>query len=222
MIEIALEILPYPGEARLQALELGAGSGYFTARFIEKFPNAGIVAVDGAESMVKLAVERLGSLARRVEFKVCDFRELGCFVNPNETYDLVYSSYALHHLNRGDKLNVIKTSFSALRAGGWFLNADLIDTEHPEFEQRIQEIRVRGIVERAKQKDARFIDAHSTRKFLDALQANEGDQPQTLSADLSILKAAGFEKRAVFWLEYREAVTAGIKSIQTNRGGMHS
>jgi len=29
---------------------------------------------------------------------------------------------------------------------------------------------------------------------------------------LSILKAAGFEKQAVFWLEYREAVTGGIKA----------
>jgi len=83
--------------------------------------------------------------------------------------------------------------------------------ERPEIEKRIQEIRVRGIVSRARGKDIRFADFQSTRSFLDELEVKEGDQPLTLLEDLRVLNEAGFYQPAVFWAEYREAVTGGMK-----------
>ncbi|MFQ5640029.1 MAG: hypothetical protein ACE5IR_18780, partial [bacterium] len=76
---------------------------------------------------------------------------------------------------------------------------------------RIQEIRVKGIVERANGRDIRFANAQSARRFLDELEANEGDQPLSLVEDLHVLKEAGMEKPTVFWTEYREAVIGGVK-----------
>ena len=66
-------------------------------------------------------------------------------------------------------------------------------------------------MERAAGKHERFQDVTSTRRFLDELEAGEGDQPIPLSEDLSVLQEAGLEKPAVLWLEYREAVTGGVK-----------
>ncbi len=91
------------------------------------------------------------------------------------------------------------------------MNADIIAADTPDMEKRIQDIRVGGIVERARGVDPRFVDHESTRRFLDELEAKEGDQPLTLKDDLRVLRDAGLHDVAVFWLEYREAVIGGWK-----------
>ena len=56
----------------------------------------------------------------------------------------MYSSYALHHLNRNDKQAVVGESLEILRPAGWFLNADIVVAESPQVEQRLQELESRG------------------------------------------------------------------------------
>jgi hypothetical protein len=68
---------------------------------------------------------------------------------------------------------------------------------------------VRGIVERAGGRDDRFRDFETTRRYLDESEAEAGDRPLTLQEDLLVLREAGLEDVAAFWLEYREAVTGG-------------
>ncbi|MFC1492338.1 class I SAM-dependent methyltransferase [candidate division KSB1 bacterium] len=211
MIDIALEVLPFKNEFSFTALELGTGTGYFTRKFLEKFPNSKIISIDGAASMIDLAKSRLGSPADYIDFRTGDFRDLKALLNPDEKGHLVFSSYSLHHLDNKEKLDALKTVKEFLLPGGWFINADLLVAETPEIEERIQEIRVDGIVRRAGRKDNRFIDRISTRKFLDDLEAEEKDQPLTLKNDMEILEKAGFSNTSVFWLEYREAVYGGIK-----------
>ncbi len=211
MIALALQVLPFSSDASLNALDLGIGTGYFTLKFLGQYPGAKVVAVDGAEAMIELARQRLGDLTQRVRFCIGDFRELERLIPEETRFDVVYSSYALHHLNHQDKVSVLRQAVKRLKPHGWFLNADLIAAEDPVVEKRIQEIRVAGIVERASGKHERFQDVASTCRFLDELEAREGDQPIPLPEDLSVLREAGLEKPAVLWLEYREAVTGGVK-----------
>jgi tRNA (cmo5U34)-methyltransferase len=209
MVEIALEILPFPRESALHALDLGIGTGYFTEQFLSRYPQSNVIAVDGAKAMIDLAKVRLGSKAAKVDFRVVDFRCLEQIGLREEQFDVVYSSYALHHLNRAEKRAVVAQTLMSLRPNGWFLNADIIVAESPQIEQRIQELRVKGIVERAAKEDARFQDPQTTRRFLEDLEKKDGDQPQTLLADLQVMHDAGVRDASVFWLEYREAVTGG-------------
>ena len=67
------------------------------------------------------------------------------------------------------------------------------------------------IVERAGGSDNRFVDSASTRRFLDDLEANEGNQPLTLAEDLDVLRSSGLKNVSTFWLEYRELVSGGQK-----------
>src|SRR5262249_58807393 len=76
MVQIALEVLPFPRTVALRAIDLGIGTGYFTERFLNQFPNSRVLGIDGAEAMVELAKARLTSLASRVEFVIGDFRKL--------------------------------------------------------------------------------------------------------------------------------------------------
>lgn len=211
MVQIALEVLPFKRESQLRALDLGAGTGYFAERFLARFPSSQVIAIDSAQSMLDLAKTRLGALANQVDFRIGDFRRLRELVPDKPELDLVYSSYALHHLTREDKQEVIRRAVALLRPSGCFLNADIIVAESLEVERRIQELRVNGIVARADGRDSRFRDARLTRRFLDELEAKAADQPLTLRQELEILRATGVREASVFWLEYREAVCGGIK-----------
>ena len=211
MVQIAIEVLPFPKTVALQAIDLGIGTGYFTEQFLNHFPNSRVLGVDGSQPMVELAKERLKSLTPRVEFVIGDFRDLKQLAPNAGTADVVFSAYALHHLARSDKKNVLRTVVELLVPGGWFINADLIGANSPELESRLQELRVAGIVERASGSDHRFADSASTRRFLDDLEKNERDQPLTLSEDLAVLRSSGLKNVSAFWLEYRELVSGGQK-----------
>lgn len=211
MIEVAIEVLPFPPDTPLRAIDLGAGTGYFTARLLDRYPRATITALDGASAMIDLARARLGDRADRVRFVEGDFRRLEDLVPEAGACDVVVSSYALHHLCLDDKRALALQAWRLLREGGWLLNADLIVADAPEFEDRIQALRVEGIIRRAKGRDARFPDAITTRHLLDQLEAEDGDQPLTLAQDLDALRSAGFRAVHPFWVEHREAVCGALK-----------
>ena len=208
MVEIALEVLPFGPEEPLAALDIGVGTGYFTARFLEAFPGASVHALDGAEAMIELARQRLGRRQENVAFSVGDFRDLGRTL-AGQRFDVVISSYALHHLTRDEKRLVVRDAVALLRPGGWLLTADIIVAESAHIGERIQALRVRGIVQRAAAGDVRFADYETARRYLDEMEAAEGDQPITLEEDLLVLREAGLEDVAAFWVEDRGAVTGG-------------
>lgn len=211
MVDVALEILPLERESSFTALELGSGTGYFTKRFLEYFPNSKIIAVDGADSMINIAKERLGKLTERIDFRTGDFRNLENLISEDTSVSVVFSSYALHHLNKTEKLNTIKTIRNFLGPGGWFINADLSKPVNPEAEKRIRNIRIDGIIKRANGSDERFLDFNTTSKFISDMEANENDQPITITEDLQILEEAGLKSPSIFWLEYREVVYGAVK-----------
>jgi tRNA (cmo5U34)-methyltransferase len=140
-----------------------------------------------------------------------DFRRLQELAAGTGTVDVIFSSYALHHLSRSDKEAVIEQIVALLVPGGWFLNADLIIADSAELETRLQQIRIAGIVERASGADSRFADSALTRQFLADLELKEADQPLTLAEDLALLRTSGLKNVSAFWLEYREAVSGGQK-----------
>lgn len=209
MVQIALEVLPFPKTAALRAIDLGIGTGYFTEHFLENFPNSRVIGIDGAQAMIDLAKARLTSLSSRVEFALGDFRKLREFLPDLSAVDVVFSAYALHHLSRPEKDAVLGHVLEFLVPGGWFVNADLIIAESPQLESRIQQIRIAGIMERAGRADSRFLNSALTRQFLADLELQEADQPLTLAEDLAMLRNHGLKNVAAFWLEYRELVSGG-------------
>ena len=211
MVQVGLEVLPFPGTATLKAIDLGIGTGYFTQRFLTHFPNSRVLGIDGAHAMIELAKARLASLTSRVEFVIGDFRNLQKLAPNIGTANVVFSAYALHHLGRLDKEAVIRQVTDLLAPGGWFINADLIIADSPELESRLQELRVEGIVKRSAGLDNRFLDVTSTRRFLADLEKNERDQPLKLAGDLDVLRSSGLKNVSAFWLEYRELVSGGQK-----------
>jgi tRNA (cmo5U34)-methyltransferase len=211
MVQVALEVLPFPRTAALRAIDLGIGTGYFTECFLNKFQNSRVVGIDGAPAMIELAKARLKSSESRLEFVIGDFRRLQELAAGAGTLDVIFSAYALHHLSRVDKETVLRQVVELLASGGWFVNADLIVADSAELETRLQQIRIAGIMERAGGADSRFADSALTRQFLADLELKEADQPLTLAEDLALLRSSGLKNVLAFWLEYRELVSGGQK-----------
>ena len=211
MVQVALEVLPFAPESPITALDLGAGTGIFTHAFLTRYPAARVVAVDGSAAMLELAKARLGGLEQRVEFTVGDFRGLANLLRGRKG-SVVFSCFALHHLNAKEKADVLRASLDFLQPGGWCFNADLVVAEDPAVEARLQEIRVAGIVARSAGRDPRFATPGDTRRFLSEMEATHRDQPLTLAQDLHAMREAGLPSPEVFWAEYREAVIGGVKA----------
>src|SRR4029434_224272 len=89
MVQIAIEVLPFPRTVALRAIDLGLSTGYSTEQFLNHFANSRVLGVDGAQAMVELAKERLKSLTSRVEFAIGDFRQLQHLVPGPATVDVV-------------------------------------------------------------------------------------------------------------------------------------
>ena len=211
MAETIESVLAVSGAPPRLAIDIGTGTGFLANCLLGAFPDLRIIAIDGAQQMVDLARTRLGPLARRVDFRVGDFRDLETLCGNDGPADAVVSAYALHHLSSHEKLHVLRTAHGLLRLGGWFLNADLTLAEDDELDAITQHLRVRGIVQRADGHDPRFADVSATRRFLDDLERNERDQPVRPVEDLRILQEAGFSHLTTFWRETRESVVGGIR-----------
>jgi len=112
-------------------LDIGAGTGLFSACVLEKFPAARMTLMDISEKMLELARERFRS-RENVRYVVCDYSR----ADLGGQYDLCCSALSIHHLESEDKKRLFQKIFAALKPGGLFVNADQADGETPYFRQR--------------------------------------------------------------------------------------
>jgi ubiquinone/menaquinone biosynthesis C-methylase UbiE len=211
MAQIIENVLALSATPPRLVIDIGTGTGFLAGRLLRAFPDLRVIAIDGAHEMVDLARIRLGPLAQRVDFRVGDFRGLDALCSNIDPVDAVVSSYAMHHLSSPDKLNVLRAAHGRLRPEGWFLNADLTLSEDDYLDTLTQQLRVRGIVQRANGLDTRFPDATTTRRFLADMERNEADQPLRPAEDSQLLQEAGFMHVTTWWRETRESVYGGMR-----------
>lgn len=125
--EALVELLP-PAPRRV--LDLGTGDGYTLALVRAACPGTAGVGVDFSAEMLARARTRFAD-QDDVEVVEHDLDDplplsLGCF-------DLVVSSFAIHHLVDERKRALYGDVFEALEPGGTFLNLEHVDSATPEL-----------------------------------------------------------------------------------------
>lgn len=95
----------------LKFLEIGCGTGEYTKKVAAHFSRSNIVGLDIAENVIRLAKKKCRGLSN-VSF---DIQSIYGNDLKNESFDVVYGFYALHHMNI-DK--VLKESYRILKPGG--------------------------------------------------------------------------------------------------------
>jgi tRNA (cmo5U34)-methyltransferase len=112
-------------------LDIGAGTGLLSSLILQKFPDAHMTLLDISENMLEIARRRFAA-GKNITYIVGDYSQ-GI---PPGPYDLVCSALSIHHLIADDKRCLFGKIFSALKTGGFFINADQADGATPYFRKR--------------------------------------------------------------------------------------
>ncbi len=101
-------------------LDLGGGTGLELIHLFELFPDAKVTVIDITENM--LAKLKTRNFANQVTTICGDFFE----VPFGQDFDAVITTSALHHFKKDEKIKLFKKIWGCLKAGGQFINCDLI------------------------------------------------------------------------------------------------
>jgi SAM-dependent methyltransferase len=104
-------------------LEIGPGPGYQTAIIAEDYPEAEIAGLEPSPDMVRIATAYVAGkgLSERARF-VEGMAEDGALVAGMGTFELVYSTFSLHHWT--DPARALRNLYGALVPGGAMLIFD--------------------------------------------------------------------------------------------------
>jgi tRNA (cmo5U34)-methyltransferase len=181
---ILLEILPDHVE---RVLDLGTGDGLALGVVLDARPGAAGVGLDFQEEMLERARGRFGR-DRSVEIRRHDLAE----PLPDDlgTFDVIVSSFAIHHLRPSRQHTLYGEAFDRLRPGGLFANAEHVASTTPR-------------------RHAEFLEALGT--------TAENDDPSNklvpVATHLSWLEDCGFADGECLWKWRELAVVTGNKPV---------
>ena len=181
-LEVLCELLPDRVE---RVLDLGTGDGITLGLVLAARPDATGFGVDFGEEMLRRARERFGDDAR-VGFARHDLDEpLPGGLGP---FDVVVSSFAIHHCAPARQRALYAEVFEILRPGGLFVNAEHVASPTEQLHNE-------------------FLAALGRRPSDD----DPSNQLVAVAQHLAWLNEIGFENSDCFWKWRELAVVAGTR-----------
>lgn len=121
-----LALAPYPTDAAISVLDVGAGYGVVTEEVLGAFPNARVVLLDHSEPMFEHARRRLGAHAEKIRFVKADLSDAAWRERADGPVELAVSAIAIHNLREHDAMRRVYGAIQELLVpGGAFLDFDL-------------------------------------------------------------------------------------------------
>lgn len=192
---VAASLLPFANQEAITVLDLGAGTGLFTALLAESFPQATFTLVDVAGKMLAEARQRLATRGPRCTFLTADYRNHEF----PERYDAIVSALSIHHLEPEEKSTLFGNVYRWLRPGGIFVNADQVAGETPAIDRRYREVWEQQVQERG----------IAAEEWQAAQERMKEDRMSPLSFQLAALRDAGFQEVNCWYQHYSFAVFSG-------------
>lgn len=205
LLEATTEAVARHVERPRHALDLGAGTGNVTAALRQRFPQAALVALDGAPAMLDVARARVPDAA----FVERSFGARG-WTRDLGTYDAVTSAGAVHHLDARGKRRLMKDVFSLLRPGGVLVLADPVAGE-TRAQARLYEDAWVSLIARNLAAAGKAVAEADIRREHRRVQRREGDRPSPLRHQLRWLCEAGFTRVDCWWKSFGFAVFGGVR-----------
>lgn len=106
-------------------LDLGVGAGETARRLLQMHPESRLVGIDSSPEMLRGASQTLPE--KRVSLLQQDLAA----PLPEETFDVVVSALAIHHLEAHNKAKLFTDIARRLRPGGVFVIGDVVIPENP-------------------------------------------------------------------------------------------
>jgi tRNA (cmo5U34)-methyltransferase len=189
----ALDLIP-PDAARI--VDLGAGSGVFSAMLHAAYPQAELHLFDFSAAMLDLARQRLGQ-APQLYYTLADYTTASL---PGHC-DAIVSALSIHHLEDDRKQALLPRVFAALRPGGVFINADHIAGPTPALEAAYQQ---RWLT-------ATRANGATEQQIADSLYRQQEDRRTPIEPQLRWLHEAGFINVDCWFKDNSFAVLTGAR-----------
>lgn len=206
--QLICDLFPFPPDASVTILDVGAGYGPVSAFILDRYPRATCVLQDGSEPMLHRARGLISKYGERVTLHHSDLFAANWLPAHLGPFEAAVSSSCLHNLRDFERIRQIYREIRAhLKRGGVFLNADLINAPSAGLGRRYD-----GVSTARRQREgvsARDVAALvRCRQRSPAAGARE-PFPATLDQHLAALRASGFKDVDCFWKELRRSVFGG-------------
>jgi ubiquinone/menaquinone biosynthesis C-methylase UbiE len=120
-----LSSVPFPYEAGLQVLDVGAGYGVVTEEVLAAFPRSRVTLQDYSRAMLDQARLRLDGHADRLSYVLADLTASAWPEQVGGPFDLAVSAIVLHNLGNREKIfGCYSAIYGLLKPVGFFLNCD--------------------------------------------------------------------------------------------------
>jgi tRNA (cmo5U34)-methyltransferase len=159
-------------------LDLGAGTGLFSAFVLKKYPDAQLTLLDVSDKMLDVARDRFAGNGN-VRYVAADY----CTSGISGTFDLIISALSIHHLEDKDKKRLFENVYAALTPHGMFVNADQHLAESSRYAERFEDY-WRDYVNRFE---------HSQEDMDRLMRRRQLDKEAKLSDQIQWLRDAGFQ-----------------------------
>ena len=227
-INLLTQLLPYPPDAALSVLDLGAGFGAVTEQILEHYRRATVTCVDGSQAMVAHAAQRLRKYGERVKILKADLAEpswigivkpftrssSGGDKDEGAVFDAAVSAIAIHHLIHQRKRELDREIFQLLAPGGIFLNNDVVATP-PALKARFEMLNLAAIQEQERVQRGIARTSEQIQAEMREQLRLAGDRHQShiapLSDQLAWLSEAGFKSVDCYWRYLDLAIFGGVR-----------
>ena len=210
-LSFLLDLLPWPNDAPLHVLDIGAGFGALSREILTRYPRSQVTCVDGSAEMMKLAHERLAHYGNRVGFCLADLAYRSWHEQLTGPHDAAVSALAIHHLTDERKRQLYAEVFGLLKPGGVFLNDDSILTPEP-WQMRFASLRYSYIQERERALRGIMRSIEEIVAEREAHSRHHQNYRAPLRDQLGWLAEAGFVSVDCFWKYLDHAIFGGIKA----------
>jgi len=198
MHQTVLNQLNFSDKSRIRILDLGIGTGETALRILEKFSYSFIDGFDISKKMIEQAKIRLKDKLGRVTFFEKDISELNILAK----YDAVISVLCIHHLNPQQKQELFYKIFNCLNKSGIFIIADIIKFDSVKETKKQEEIWKTFLISNLGKNDGNFWFENYKQE----------DLPDSVNAQISWLKNAGFNETGILFENMNYAVFYGKKN----------
>lgn len=199
---LVAELLPFDDDEAFTFVDLGAGTGAAARAVLDYYPGARAVLADYSVQMIEHGRVELAAYGDRFTYVEFDLAEGGWPSGIPEAVDAVITSLCVHHLSDERKGALFGEILEHLVPGGWYLNYDPVTTEDPVVEAAWRRAGDREDPEAASRREVRTPE--------DKLRhENHVRHMVPLSAQLDLVRAAGFEAIDVYWKQLDHVIYGG-------------
>ena len=211
-IAVMLRVIAAGGRPVRRVADLGCGSGVTARAILAQYPQATAVLVDFSEPMMEAARAAMATHRPPPIFIVADLagRDWTAALREQAPFDVVASSYAIHHLTDARKRELYAEIYALLAPGGVFVNVEHVASNTPHIEAMGDELMIDSLHAFQRRKGVEMPRAQVARDFV-----HRPDKAANILAPVEIqcewLRSIGFTDVDCFFKVFELAVFGGRK-----------